>query len=567
MNSEYREFFPDPDDPASSNSSSHDKKEVQQQENREKHNPTDSTGSQYTNASFYTNPAAIAEHEQYDHLAFQETSYREHPSVTHPGIQPVYQQPLPQIQHNGRIAASNTPIPFHGQPPFPMYQQQPYTPPLPYHQYPAPIYGYDAYGNRVQLPPYNPYYPHYQRPGRNGYQLTIAILATIGSSLSLLVGLFLGLITIILAIAGPSNPRYAANPGALFNGLVIFTAMSIIALVGGCFGLYHSIQALRLKRSRDFSLPSFWFFLLGYLLLLVAGFALGTSSGASDNNALTVALIALAAFFPSFLFYALAIRRIHFTREIHWPTTWRRFTLALVSGGTLALFLALILELLLSAAASSALHISASSFVNNSDIQIPHDPNAIIFMILVISVIAPLVEEGVKPLAVVIYIGRVRNAAEAFVLGFASGIGFNLVETMGYISQGTSGSWVVNALERSTTGLLHGFGAAMVALGWYYLTHPKSLPGRSVRTGLLCICYAICQHAIWNGSAFLQLLPEPIGSFLAHGTTQIGSYTIPGQIFVYIILSIVIITVLLLVTGTLRGQQAVQKPDLELQYR
>ena len=86
--------------------------------------------------------------------------------------------------------------------------------------------------------------------------------------------------------------------------------------------------------------------------------------------------------------------------------------------------------------------------------------------------IAPVVEEAVKPLAVVALIGRIRGAAEAFVLGLACGVGFDMVETSGYIGTGYH-DWLNVALVRSGSSLLHGFGAAMVALGWYYLTHAK----------------------------------------------------------------------------------------------
>src|SRR5207249_1121714 len=109
--------------------------------------------------------------------------------------------------------------------------------------------------------------------------------------------------------------------------------------------------------------------------------------------------------------------------------------------------------------------------LDNPDQPIPNDPRAILFMFILVSVIAPVVEEAVKPLAVVVLIGRIRSAAEAFVLGLACGIGFDLIETTGYISAGYQ-DWLSIALIRTGAGLLHGFGAAMVALGWYYLVHP-----------------------------------------------------------------------------------------------
>src|SRR5207248_5527924 len=56
------------------------------------------------------------------------------------------------------------------------------------------------------------------------------------------------------------------------------------------------------------------------------------------------------------------------------------------------------------------------------------NPGVYNIILLVVAVMAPLIEESVKPLAVIVFIGRLRSAAEAFVLGLAAGIGFNLIE-------------------------------------------------------------------------------------------------------------------------------------------
>ena len=122
-------------------------------------------------------------------------------------------------------------------------------------------------------------------------------------------------------------------------------------------------------------------------------------------------------------------------------------------------------------------------------------------------------EEGFKPLAVVTMIGRIRNASEAFILGMACGIGFDLIETISYMGIGYNG-WINVAVDRSTAGLLHGVGAGMMALGWYYITHKDALKRNHIQIGLGCMLYAILQHAIWNGSFILQFLPDPIGPYL-----------------------------------------------------
>ena len=63
----------------------------------------------------------------------------------------------------------------------------------------------------------------------------------------------------------------------------------------------------------------------------------------------------------------------------------------------------------------------------------------------------------------------------------------------------------------------------MVVLGWYYLVHPGK---RRVLKALGCWLYAVAQHAIWNGSWGLVLLPAPFGPFFNNVTLTIGSFTL-----------------------------------------
>ncbi|TMC22031.1 MAG: PrsW family intramembrane metalloprotease, partial [Chloroflexi bacterium] len=194
--------------------------------------------------------------------------------------------------------------------------------------------------------------------------------------------------------------------------------------------------------------------------------------------------------------------------------------------------------------------------LDNPDQPIPSDPKAIVFLFILVSGIAPLVEESVKPLAVVAMVGRIRSAAEAFILGMAAGVGFDLVETIGYISSGYD-HWLNIALQRSSAGLLHGFGAGMVALGWYYATHANSTGkmNRALVT-LGCWTYAILQHAIWNGSFGLQLLPAPIGPYLDNGTIVLGTITVPSFMLVYIVETILMLIFFLFITKKLRTRPA-----------
>src|SRR6266704_661262 len=121
-----------------------------------------------------------------------------------------------------------------------------------------------------------------------------------------------------------------------------------------------------------------------------------------------------------------------------WHTSWRRFTVALVSGTTLSTLLASVLEIVIVLILAQFVHIqnaqSVAQCINTPDAQSCQNPGIYGLLLFVVAVVAPVVEETVKPMAVVLLIGRVRSAAEAFALGMACGIGFDLVETSFYIS-------------------------------------------------------------------------------------------------------------------------------------
>lgn len=186
--------------------------------------------------------------------------------------------------------------------------------------------------------------------------------------------------------------------------------------------------------------------------------------------------------------------------------------------------------------------------ISNPNTQGCQNPAIYNLILIAVAVMAPLVEETVKPLAVVVLIGRVRSAAEAFILGLAAGVGFDLIETSGYISSGYH-DWLTVALIRSGASLLHGFGAAMVALGWYYLTHPGR--HRWLKASG-CWLYAVIQHAIWNGTWGLVLLPAPAGSFFNNAKLTIGPVTLAAYEIVNIIEALLMLIFFIYMTGRLR---------------
>jgi len=345
------------------------------------------------------------------------------------------------------------------------------------------------------------------------------------------------------------------SPSDAFAGEMLLLAVGIVGLVGGGFCLYHSIRVLFFRKpSETLRLPRFWIFLLCYLVLLGLGYWRHVQGQDITVPALTGLLIFLCALFPALTIVALGIRRLRASKSAAAPTTWRRFTLAMVCGATLSVALAYILELALQYLLLGSQGNEVLQYLNNSNAGSP-DPSLYGVLFVMLAVIAPLVEEMVKPLAVIVLIGRVQSKAEAFALGLACGIGFNLVETTGYISSGYSG-WLNVALIRSGAGLLHGFGAAMVALGWYCLTHKEEGSwSRRILLALGCAGYAIFQHALWNGSWALGLLPGAIGSFYQNWVWTIGPISIDADGLTNILEVIGILIFFVIMSGRLRPKK------------
>lgn len=427
----------------------------------------------------------------------------------------------------------------------PAQGQAPYYPGYyyPYGQPGSPMYGYGW-----MLVP--------EKPKRDVYQLVVSIVAFICSILIILGGLVSLLLLGLVDLA--QSLRATLSDGTYFAGIILFLSFALAGIVGGSFCLYHSIRALFLRKpSAPLWLPRFWIFLLCYLAVLGAGFWVHVAGLDTHPSALIGLLIYLGGLFPALTILALGTRRLSFLRRkkgerrvAQWPTTWRRWTLALVSGTTLSIGLALLLESVLEAIMLGGQSSTVTNAITDPNANVP--PSLYGLVLILFSVIAPLVEEMVKPLAVVVLIGRVKSKAEAFALGLACGIGFDLVETTGYISSGYK-DWLTVAVVRSGAGLLHGFGAAMVALAWYYLTHKEE--GRWPRRVLLtvgCAGYAVLQHAIWNGSVGLAFLPDPVGSFFQNWSLSLGPLTFDGIELVNIVIVIAILIFFIFMSGHLR---------------
>lgn len=427
--------------------------------------------------------------------------------------------------------------------------------------YPGYYPAYPAQAGYPQAQPYGAlwayYAPQYSAPAKRApgetYALVISWIVTSVSGISVLCGLLVTLLALIGAFTGSGDD---------LSFLGAISGFSLAPVIGGAFGLWYGILGIRRKTSPRFSLPNAWLIFGLTVLAIGGGVALwqynfsmtrapGTAFGVLPLAALTGALPALAI---------LAFT----TQRLHNPSSRRRVWMSLFYGMTLAPLIAVILEFILSYIIVYALNLSPQE--QQSVLGQPGtsnlSPAATIAMLLVLSVVAPIVEEGAKPLGALLAIRRLRTPGEAFLVGLAAGVGFDILETIGYIGQGQA-DWISVAIDRVGAGLLHGVGAGMGALGWYYLINGQGVPLRWLR-GIGCGLYAVVQHGVFNAFSLIgQILPANINNWL-NQPFYIGDLPISNSDIIYLGIYLYLIGFLLFMTHRLLGAKGMpeRKPPL-----
>jgi hypothetical protein len=129
-------------------------------------------------------------------------------------------------------------------------------------------------------------------------------------------------------------------------------------------------------------------------------------------------------------------------------------------------------------------------------------PGGLAIIIAVFVFFAPLIEEFVKGLGVLLLGRRPRAQAEALLWGIACGAGFALGESLFNGSLALEG-WGLVMLMRWGASLMHCAASGMMGLGWYQALSNK-------RPWHLLVAYAASTgvHALWNALAVAVALPS-----------------------------------------------------------
>ncbi len=311
-------------------------------------------------------------------------------------------------------------------------------------------------------------------------------------------------------------------------------------------GLYHAAQKIGRAPSGAFRLPSVLWLGAGAVAAIAIGHVLLGASGSRSPFVFWFFFI-LSAALPPLAALALAGQRLGYA------TSWRRLAAGWLSGSLLSTHLTILLGAGMSLLAYLLVlplrELAAAALASPSLERLFYSPTLAVAMVE-IAMVAPLVEELVKPLGAILLARRLRSPAEAFLVGMAGGAGFAILENMLYEASGAR-VWAGIAAVRGMGGVLHPLNAGLVAMGWYAVRngHPGAWGQLLRHYGL-----AVGLHALWNGG--LVVLFSGLGAyFFGADAWQVSIYGLgqPGTVVVYlVILSVFMWRLLVVVTPRLR---------------
>ena len=128
--------------------------------------------------------------------------------------------------------------------------------------------------------------------------------------------------------------------------------------------------------------------------------------------------------------------------------------------------------------------------------------------LILVSIIAPFVEELLKPVGLLLILKRLKTPYEGVLYGVACGMGFAIIENMLYelfiLLWYGSDAWTINAFVRGIgSTVLHAVGPAAIG---FAIAYSKQM-GKSMNKYLLyAYIFGFTMHAAWNAFATLPFL-------------------------------------------------------------
>jgi len=142
---------------------------------------------------------------------------------------------------------------------------------------------------------------------------------------------------------------------------------------------------------------------------------------------------------------------------------------------------------------SEALQRLMQSFINQ--------PLVLYTTFSIFCVFIPMIEEILKPLALLFLIRRRLSPMEGFAAGLVSGLAFSLIESSNAMAMSINSSWGILAIGRLGAGLLHMTTAGL--MGWALAS--AFTEGRYFRLAFSFLL-AISLHGLWNGLTLITVV-------------------------------------------------------------
>jgi RsiW-degrading membrane proteinase PrsW (M82 family) len=212
------------------------------------------------------------------------------------------------------------------------------------------------------------------------------------------------------------------------------------------------------------------------------------------------------------------------TLSIRWPNSWQINWAGLwgmVSTGLAIGLEALLgwLALLLLRPAFASIVVRPTATTSELLLQILRNPTFIMTAFVAIAIVAPMIEEALKPIGLRLMRGAIRRPIDGLLLGMVAGLGFGIVESTLYL--GDLSGWLLSGWLRLSTLVLHGIATSIVGLAY-----ARSRQSGRRRDLLLGYVRAVLLHGVWNtvalGLAAGLIVPEWLLVSLICGIMLIG---------------------------------------------
>ena len=338
-----------------------------------------------------------------------------------------------------------------------------------------------------------------------------SVLLLILSTLGILIGISIAVLALISLYVFSSSYPTTADEIPVFSTSALALSISILnmptfitsinSLKRG--GVYQSLQPQFLNAN----------FLISFWLLIIAGGYFIIHEG--SRSVYLAPLTVVAVIIPIWWLIEFSRRGLPRSTKLR---EWGTLTIGLTVSPIVILIIEVILVVIAAIVLINALGIQSglsnqlSSILGDVNLkrsgiseieqilnELMKQPYISTAIFLIVGLIAPLIEETFKPLAVWFLLNRPLEEHEGFSLGLISGGAFAILESAGMVIQMDIQDWLIAIIFRTATGVLHIGLSGLVGYGLARSWHQKRF-GR----GILFTLSATLLHGAWNSLALLS---------------------------------------------------------------